>query len=400
MKHIPVPLQTLFAFVLLLSGCFTHDVRAETIFQIEDYGVKIAFLVDGESEQKIYQLDLTGLGNSPESPTIKTLEEPRRLVFDIPTKKRIRTFEEEIAVLPEIEKIRLGGHQNSLRVVFELAETFRPSGKIDSSLKTDGTVKLTFGNKGKVAPVAAVSAPNNSDRDLTRAYTVDGDKITTREVRAETNFSKTPDNAKPLENPNSLPSLIREDIVNATDEETVSDKTPQQIKSVAAETEELDKVQTTPAKKLQKPLLETSDLSDAPLLDNLDVSKLPFIEEGREYNNFIELLGILLLITLIAVVTLRREELAALLFRNQKEPENNLRLESAPSSYTMPYIVLGCKETDSDEDIKARYRHLVKVFHGDRLQSQKLPQEVLELTDKEFQRVQQAYEQLKSMRGL
>ena len=49
----------------------------------------------------------------------------------------------------------------------------------------------------------------------------------------------------------------------------------------------------------------------------------------------------------------------------------------------------------SPEEIKRKYKQLVKVFHEDRLSAQDLPEEMIELAGERFRRIQEAYEALK-----
>ena len=64
------------------------------------------------------------------------------------------------------------------------------------------------------------------------------------------------------------------------------------------------------------------------------------------------------------------------------------------------YSVLGVEPNCSDEAIKSRYKHLVKVFHADKLKSRELPDEVMQLANKQFQRIQTAYELVKEKRNM
>jgi hypothetical protein len=64
------------------------------------------------------------------------------------------------------------------------------------------------------------------------------------------------------------------------------------------------------------------------------------------------------------------------------------------------YEILGCSEEDSNTDIKARYKHLVKVFHVDTLSGQDLPEELVELSTERFRKIQDAYDTLKEERGI
>ena len=64
------------------------------------------------------------------------------------------------------------------------------------------------------------------------------------------------------------------------------------------------------------------------------------------------------------------------------------------------YSTLGLKSTDSDDDIKSRYKHLAKIFHEDTLGSRDLPEEMVHLANEQFRKIQNAYEAVKQQRGM
>lgn len=64
------------------------------------------------------------------------------------------------------------------------------------------------------------------------------------------------------------------------------------------------------------------------------------------------------------------------------------------------YSVLGVTADASDEEIRSRYKHLIKSFHSDKLAGHDLPEEVLALTEQQFLKVQQAYEHIRSTRNM
>ena len=65
-----------------------------------------------------------------------------------------------------------------------------------------------------------------------------------------------------------------------------------------------------------------------------------------------------------------------------------------------PYGVLGCSPGDSDEEIKRRYRQLIAKYHPDRFIGLELDEEFVRLASERFEEVKQAYEEIRSMRGL
>lgn len=65
-----------------------------------------------------------------------------------------------------------------------------------------------------------------------------------------------------------------------------------------------------------------------------------------------------------------------------------------------PYSILGISSSASDEEIRARYKHLVKSFHSDKLANHDLPEEILQLTEAQFRKIQQAYEAIRHERNI
>ncbi len=69
-------------------------------------------------------------------------------------------------------------------------------------------------------------------------------------------------------------------------------------------------------------------------------------------------------------------------------------------SKDQPYEILGCKPTDSDQQIKQRYRQLVQTYHPDKIAGKGLPEEFIQLAEEKFRQIQQAYEDIKAERGM
>lgn len=65
-----------------------------------------------------------------------------------------------------------------------------------------------------------------------------------------------------------------------------------------------------------------------------------------------------------------------------------------------PYTILGVPEDASPDEIKAQYRNLAKELHPDRLISQGLPEEAIELSGRKLAAVNEAYRQLKARHGI
>jgi DnaJ like chaperone protein len=61
--------------------------------------------------------------------------------------------------------------------------------------------------------------------------------------------------------------------------------------------------------------------------------------------------------------------------------------------------VLGCKSSDSDEQIRRKYRELVSKFHPDKVISKDLPQDFIDFAQKRFTEIQLAYEYIRKDRN-
>lgn len=64
------------------------------------------------------------------------------------------------------------------------------------------------------------------------------------------------------------------------------------------------------------------------------------------------------------------------------------------------YRVLGVTAEASDDEIKGRYRTLVKEFHPDRIASKGLPDEFTDFAENKFREIQEAYEAIKKERDI
>ena len=64
------------------------------------------------------------------------------------------------------------------------------------------------------------------------------------------------------------------------------------------------------------------------------------------------------------------------------------------------YQVLGVSPDAPDEEIKRRYRSLVKEFHPDRIASKGLPEEFTDFAEEKFREIQEAYESVQKERRL
>jgi DnaJ like chaperone protein len=64
------------------------------------------------------------------------------------------------------------------------------------------------------------------------------------------------------------------------------------------------------------------------------------------------------------------------------------------------YATLGLKDNASDQEIKRAYRKLVSQYHPDKLVSQGLPEEMMEMSKKRVREINAAYDKIKTSRGI
>lgn len=64
------------------------------------------------------------------------------------------------------------------------------------------------------------------------------------------------------------------------------------------------------------------------------------------------------------------------------------------------YEVLGCKTTDTDEQVKRAYREMAKKYHPDTLGGKDIPEAVMILATEKFKEINAAYEKIKKHRGI
>ena len=72
--------------------------------------------------------------------------------------------------------------------------------------------------------------------------------------------------------------------------------------------------------------------------------------------------------------------------------------KSSPDLLKAAYEVLEVNESMSDAEIKKAYRRLMSQNHPDKLSSQGLPEEMIELAKERTQEIQSAYEMIKKSR--
>jgi DnaJ like chaperone protein len=83
---------------------------------------------------------------------------------------------------------------------------------------------------------------------------------------------------------------------------------------------------------------------------------------------------------------------------------SNHRYEQLKSQYVQTadkaYAVLGCSMDDSDDQIKRCYRQRVQEYHPDKIAAKGLPEEFTRFAQDKFREIQEAWEQIKTARGI
>jgi DnaJ like chaperone protein len=108
-----------------------------------------------------------------------------------------------------------------------------------------------------------------------------------------------------------------------------------------------------------------------------------------------------ILSTIATALGLSQQELDRLMNRWQAEFHHHA---SANGTSKMKkddaYSLLGLTETASDQDVKRAYRKLMNEHHPDKLVAKGLPEEMMTLAKAKTQDIQQAYERVKTARGM
>jgi len=79
---------------------------------------------------------------------------------------------------------------------------------------------------------------------------------------------------------------------------------------------------------------------------------------------------------------------------------NNERVTSQGHSLQQSYATLGLKADASAQEIKRAYRKLVSQYHPDKLISQGLPEEMMEMSKKRVREINAAYDKIKADKGI
>lgn len=129
-----------------------------------------------------------------------------------------------------------------------------------------------------------------------------------------------------------------------------------------------------------------------------------FYGHFRHQANMIEMMVDILLRVSLADGALHVAEEALILsavrlFQFDMGRYQQLKSKYAKSS-DRAYDVLGCKRSDTDEEIKKRYRHLVQTYHPDKIASKGLPDEFTQLAQDKFREIQSAYDAIRQERGI
>ncbi|HOO64160.1 MAG TPA: J domain-containing protein [Synergistaceae bacterium] len=73
--------------------------------------------------------------------------------------------------------------------------------------------------------------------------------------------------------------------------------------------------------------------------------------------------------------------------------------ESQKHDSQTPYEVLGCSPGDPDDKIRKSYRDLVTKYHPDRFIGMDLDDDFIRLASERFSAIQEAYKQIRRLRG-
>ncbi len=79
---------------------------------------------------------------------------------------------------------------------------------------------------------------------------------------------------------------------------------------------------------------------------------------------------------------------------------DRLKSKYIHTSLSKYYSILGCKETESDRNLKSCYRQKVHEYHPDKIIAKGLPEEFSKFANDKFREIQEAWEHIKRERKL
>jgi DnaJ like chaperone protein len=98
----------------------------------------------------------------------------------------------------------------------------------------------------------------------------------------------------------------------------------------------------------------------------------------------------------------RAEELFSRGPFEQTNHGSRTQFERSPESFDLrshSFKILGCSPDDSVDEIKKKYRALVKEFHPDMVLALGAPPEFKKVVENRFRSIQEAYEEIRSIKG-
>ena len=95
----------------------------------------------------------------------------------------------------------------------------------------------------------------------------------------------------------------------------------------------------------------------------------------------------------------------AMVRAHEREPDPRRRSYRRPAtprvhSLSQSYAELGLKEDASAQEVKRAYRKLVSQYHPDKLMSQGLPEEIMDMAKRRVREVNAAYDRIKASKGI
>lgn len=389
----------LFCLYTALFFCWSYTSSAETL----DVGIPdVSFIY---SEQPA-ALEITVKTASSIRLESFLLTAPNRFVIDIfqPVTITKNSLQSDLKI---VEKIRIGSHPDKVRVVFDLEAQFKNI-HIASSEKSDTgyTYTLIWSKKspGKVNTITPSTAPSSQPSSSDSKSTDSGSiKQTLRPLEVI--------HPEPIfEVPVSTPSIpvhagSRKKIIvpELESRDTVIYDQAEQHNTVATLP-----ITQAPNELISKPLKSNMVVSHAtvdPLQaevspstellyePSIDIQRLLADDTGIALVSMLDVALLLALLFLLVLLLIHRRRNRRVAIRSQY----NLPMDSPETDD--PFVILGCTSEDSNEKIKSQYKHLLKVYHRDGLESHDIPEEVRRLSEEHLRKVKQAYQKLRTERG-
>lgn len=335
------------------------------------------------------------------------LTDPNRFVIDI--FKSITITKNTSRINSGIvKKIRIGSHPDKVRVVFDLEPQFK---NIHISSSEKSKVEYTYTlewsqekSRNSSNTILSTTTPlrARSNKQHSASSGLNTEPVMQLEVMHPKTLLEVP--VSTLPHPTHLYSTKE---ITAHVPQTVDLLTSEKVEliessAVQSNTQVPNEVISKRVTSSTAPLLDTGELAEQTVETvaaegtyepSIDIQRLFADDTGTVLFSTLDVALLLALLFLLVLLLIHRRRNRRMASRSQ------YRFQVDAPETDDPFAILGCSREDSNEKIKAQYKHLLKVYHRDGLESHDIPEEVRRLSEEHLRKVKEAYQMLRTERG-